>query len=82
MMKAYKIILFSMLAVFNCLPLTAQTGKWTQLHPTNSPSARKGHGMAPIGDDIALYFFQQIDLNIDFNDKIISYRSKINLRAE
>ncbi|MGE5479263.1 MAG: kelch repeat-containing protein [Chloroflexota bacterium] len=54
-MRQYCFLLFLLFA-FDCLPIHAQTGKWTQLHPTNSPSARMGHGMAPIGDHKILLF--------------------------
>lgn len=54
-MRQYCFLLFLLLA-FDCLPIHAQTGKWTQLHPNNSPSARMGHGMAPIGDDKVIIF--------------------------
>jgi hypothetical protein len=35
---------------------TAQTGIWTELHPTNSPSPRDGFGMAEIGNEKAIIF--------------------------
>ncbi|MGE5479267.1 MAG: kelch repeat-containing protein [Chloroflexota bacterium] len=59
-MRQYYFLLFLLLA-FDCLPLRAQTRKWTQLHPTNSPSARMGHGMAPIGDDKVILFGGQLE---------------------
>lgn len=34
----------------------AQTGKWTQLFPKNSPPGRDSHGMAYLGDDKILLF--------------------------
>ncbi|OGU58324.1 MAG: hypothetical protein A2X64_09910 [Ignavibacteria bacterium GWF2_33_9] len=49
------LLILTLELIFNNF-IFAQTGKWTQLFPQNSPEGRDSHGMAYLGDDKILLF--------------------------